>query len=715
MEGGMAGKRTALLIVTDTHADPSFRALRAPQADAEALAAVLSDPEIGGFTVETLVNRPSSEVRARLYRLLTKEAGRDDMVLCYVSGHGIKDAPGKLYLVTTDTERDSLPVSALAATDVRDFIDHSPARRTVLWLDCCYSGAFPAGRSAKSGDTVEVVEQLTADSGRGCSVMTASTAIQYSFEGNADPQATGVVPPSVFTDAIVRGLRTGAADLNSDGYVDAGELYQYVYDEVKRSTPEQTPTRNDQVVGDLHIAYSSRGLRLDPALPEGIRQGLRSSMPWMRRAAFEQLTALAEAAEDLALRTLQHLAQHSDNELADAARLFLAPLTPAPEPEWPTIEPGLATRSAAREKTVQPLSLPTGVDSKMNQMPLRTFGLLVSAGGVAGGVDLMLMAGWLGIPVVAAGAALCALVVRPFLRRSRITAQDTSATLSRKAVTVNSVAFSPDGSALFAADYSSVRSWSTDKWHDRPSVPLKRRSKQVLVNPAGDLVACATTAGVWVWRMDNWRQVAEIAAARKSTVAFSPDGAYFVTAPDKEAATLRRTSDWQQVAQTTSAKPDTLSSGVAYSPDGALIAMGWGTSVLVWSPLDGEVRVIRTGAHGPRFSSVMFSPDGALLAAGANNGVTYVWCIEDWSVRHRLRSHRTIVNAVTFSPDGSTIATTDRHRQIQLWDVADGSLVRTLTGHFGSVQSIAFSPDGSVLASGSGDGMVKLWDMTRLP
>jgi WD40 repeat protein len=41
-------------------------ALRAPQADAAALAAVLGDPEIGGFTVETLVNRPYHEVRRRL-------------------------------------------------------------------------------------------------------------------------------------------------------------------------------------------------------------------------------------------------------------------------------------------------------------------------------------------------------------------------------------------------------------------------------------------------------------------------------------------------------------------------------------------------------------------------------------------------------------------------------------------------------------------------
>lgn len=66
----MAGRRTALLIVTDTYLDGHFRALRAPRHDAAALAAVLGNPAIGGFTVETLVNRPADEVKRRVYRLV---------------------------------------------------------------------------------------------------------------------------------------------------------------------------------------------------------------------------------------------------------------------------------------------------------------------------------------------------------------------------------------------------------------------------------------------------------------------------------------------------------------------------------------------------------------------------------------------------------------------------------------------------------------------
>lgn len=108
----------------------------------------------------------------------------------------------------------------------------------MVWLDCCYSGGFPSGAIAKAQE-------------------------------------------SVFTSAIVAGLRSGDADLNRDGEIDAGELYEYVYDWVKARTPNQTPTRNDQVTGQLYIASSRKGIWLPAELPAEIR-GLRSSLPSFR-------------------------------------------------------------------------------------------------------------------------------------------------------------------------------------------------------------------------------------------------------------------------------------------------------------------------------------------------------------------------------------------------------------------------------------------------
>ena len=254
------GRRVALLVTATTYADPSLKALNAPQADARALAAVLGDPTIGDYQVEVLADKMSQDVRVRINKLFV-EADRDDLVLLYFSGHGIRDMAGRLHLATVDTQSTLLASTAVSANFIRELIDHSSSRRVVVWLDCCYAGAFPAGVVPKAGERVDVQTQLNGRSGRGCVVMSASTAIQFAFERGGKPDVRGGVPSSIFTQAIVEGLNTGDADLNGDGEIDTAELYNYVYDWVVRELPEQTPTRNDMVTGEFPVAHNKKGPR----------------------------------------------------------------------------------------------------------------------------------------------------------------------------------------------------------------------------------------------------------------------------------------------------------------------------------------------------------------------------------------------------------------------------------------------------------------------
>ena len=100
-----APKRLALIIASYEYQDDSLRQLVAPAQDAEALARVLKDPDIGGFDeVKVLTNRPSHEVRVEIASFFA-DRKRDDLLLLYFSGHGVKDDDGQLYLATTDTQR----------------------------------------------------------------------------------------------------------------------------------------------------------------------------------------------------------------------------------------------------------------------------------------------------------------------------------------------------------------------------------------------------------------------------------------------------------------------------------------------------------------------------------------------------------------------------------------------------------------------------------
>ena len=55
----MTEKRFALIVASYEFQDPDLGQLVAPTRDAEALAWVLSDPAIGAFEVQTLLNEPS--------------------------------------------------------------------------------------------------------------------------------------------------------------------------------------------------------------------------------------------------------------------------------------------------------------------------------------------------------------------------------------------------------------------------------------------------------------------------------------------------------------------------------------------------------------------------------------------------------------------------------------------------------------------------------
>jgi uncharacterized caspase-like protein len=227
----MAARRLALLVATDSHRDSWFGQLRAPQADAGALRRVLEDPAIGGYSVEVLTNEASHVIIEAVDDFLGS-ATTEDLVLLYFSGHGFRDDQGRLYLVAENSRHHRMPSTAVPASFIRERLDTCRSRGKLVILDCCYAGAFPAGTQPKSDDAVDVLARL---GGRGSAIMTASSAVQLAFEsGNSQSPPIGdLLTPSVFTAALIDGLRTGNADIDGDGLIDFDELYDHVYKHVR--------------------------------------------------------------------------------------------------------------------------------------------------------------------------------------------------------------------------------------------------------------------------------------------------------------------------------------------------------------------------------------------------------------------------------------------------------------------------------------------------
>jgi hypothetical protein len=211
----------------------------------------LRNPAIGGFDVQTLIDAPSGTLMRGLTQLCTT-ASLADLLLVYLSCHGLLDDRGRLYYATINTERPLLAATALSSQWLNEQLDDCRARRRILLLDCCHSGAFAKG--AKGEDTLALKDRFA---GRGKVVLTASRATEYSFEGNS---IVGDGVRSVFTRAVVEGLRTGDADQDGDGLITVIDLYRHVYDTVRASRHKQTPELwMEGGEGDLLVGYSPRG------------------------------------------------------------------------------------------------------------------------------------------------------------------------------------------------------------------------------------------------------------------------------------------------------------------------------------------------------------------------------------------------------------------------------------------------------------------------
>ena len=266
----MSGQRRALVVAIARYMHPMLRKLAAPTADAAALARVLGEADLGGFEVEVLTDANSYEVTQAVEALLD-DAKSSDLVLLHFSCHGIKDDRGELFLAATNTVPNRLVSTAVDAGLVNRLIQYSRAQRIVLLLDCCYGGAFERGVVARAGGDVDVAAQFTLGSpggGRGRVVITASSAMEYAFEGTTLTDDSGPTP-SLFTGALVEGITSGEADRNQDGQVGLDELYDYIHDKVRTRTPNQTPSKWEfGVQGDLYIARNPRRRILPARLPD---------------------------------------------------------------------------------------------------------------------------------------------------------------------------------------------------------------------------------------------------------------------------------------------------------------------------------------------------------------------------------------------------------------------------------------------------------------
>ena len=203
--------------------------------DVQAMQRVLQNPDIAGFERVKPLLDPDAQTMREEIEVIFSELQKEDLVLLFFSGHGIKDDRGKLHFATNNTRKndkgDLIWSTAVAASFIQNLMSQSRCKHQVVLLDCCFSGAFAAGMTAKDMGNVDIKAQL---GGEGRAVLTSSTSTQYSFEQQESDL-------SIYSRYIVEGIATGAADLNNDGWIEVQELHEYAKGKVQETAPAMKP------------------------------------------------------------------------------------------------------------------------------------------------------------------------------------------------------------------------------------------------------------------------------------------------------------------------------------------------------------------------------------------------------------------------------------------------------------------------------------------
>jgi hypothetical protein len=316
------GPRKALIIATADYHDEALRQLRSPTHDAVALHEVLA--ATGGFEVQSLADPGAGDVRGAIVDFVAS-CGRDDLALIYLSCHGLLDPRRRLWFAAADTMKAKLAATGVEATWLMDRMAECRARQQVVVLDCCFSGAFAQG--AKGDDEAALESQLKP---RGTVVLTASGATEYSFEGEHLADAP---QQSVFTAALVEGLRSGAADTDNDGLISVDDAYAFAHDRV--AGMGQTPQRWSYAAeGRIILARNPTGMRVTAApIPSDIQALLQHPFPAVRAAGVDTLgewLAGDQPGQVLAARAeLRRIADDDLPRVGDRARALLGEPTRA--------------------------------------------------------------------------------------------------------------------------------------------------------------------------------------------------------------------------------------------------------------------------------------------------------------------------------------------------------------------------------------------------
>lgn len=234
----------ALLIGCGTFdRDPhKLAALKGPANDVRLMREALAHPQTGLFepsNVKHLLDANKDEMLEAI-EMFFNDAGIEDHLFFYYSGHGYPDTNNNLYLCARNTRTNLLGSSAVPDREINSMAENSRARKFIFVLDCCHSGGFKGGTAG-----------VALGHGSGRCLITSCASDQLSADSVTETGA------STFTHHLAQALTSGEVDTDGDGVVLTSEIFKYVQPRVYAATKQTVQWTMDKTFGEAAIACAT--------------------------------------------------------------------------------------------------------------------------------------------------------------------------------------------------------------------------------------------------------------------------------------------------------------------------------------------------------------------------------------------------------------------------------------------------------------------------
>jgi hypothetical protein len=195
--------------------------LRYTDDDAYRVYAFLKSPEGGALRddqIKILIDEAANkESITQSMRDVFSKAGKDDLVMLYFSGHGLKGS-----FLPSDFDGYNYK---LLHEEINTILKESPAKYKLCIADACHSGSLLELKSGSTQSVLTTYYETLAQANPGTALIMSSKSNETSLESNKLRQG-------VFSHFLIRGLK-GEADLDFDKVVSVQELYNFIAQNVR--------------------------------------------------------------------------------------------------------------------------------------------------------------------------------------------------------------------------------------------------------------------------------------------------------------------------------------------------------------------------------------------------------------------------------------------------------------------------------------------------